>query len=133
MAKKVIGYQITNGKQDIPNGLYSFQVFKTAEQAFNYLREHKLNQGLTPEDSWFVKEYYEGDIEEPSYVVDDKDNKKLFKVTLYYHTNVTVNVYAESEAVAKNLAYAEVENHTQELLEGLQEDSSPDVCEVDFL
>ena len=66
--KKVIGYQITNQNQDIPVGLYSFQLFKTAEQAFNYLREHKLNKGLPASKCWFVKEYYEGDIEEPTYI-----------------------------------------------------------------
>ena len=124
MATKVIGYQITNQNQDIPVGLYSFQLFKTAEQAFNYLREHKLNKGLPASQCWFVKEYYEGDIEEPSYIGSDK---KRYKVTLYYHTNVTVAVSAENEQEAINLAYAESTLHTQELLDGLQEDSSPDV------
>lgn len=124
MATKVIGYQITNQNQDIPVGLYSFQLFKTAEQAFNYLREHKLNKGLTASQCWFVKEYYEGDIEEHIYIGSDK---KRYKVTLYYHTNVTVEVEAENEQEAINLAYAESALHTQELLDGLQEDSSPDV------
>lgn len=122
MATKVIGYQITNQNQDIPIGLYSFQLFKTAEQAFNYLRENKLNKGLSASQCWFVKEYYEGDIEEPSYICSDK---KLYKVTLYYHTNVTVEAKDENEAI--NLAYGKISCHTQELLDGLQEDSSPDV------
>ena len=65
MVTKVIGYQITNLNQDIPFGLHTYQLFKTAEQAFNYLREHKLNKGLPASQCWFVKEYYEGDIEEP--------------------------------------------------------------------
>ena len=55
MATKVIGYQITNQNQDIPVGLCSFQLFKTAEQAFNYLYEHKLNKGLPASQCWFVK------------------------------------------------------------------------------
>ena len=124
MATKVIGYQITNQNQDIPIGLYSFQLFKTAEQAFNYLRENKLNKGLPASQCWFVKEYYEGDIEEPSYICSDK---KLYKVTLHYHTNVTVEVEAKDEREAINLAYDKSSRHTQELLYGLQEDSSPDV------
>lgn len=124
MTTKVIGYQITNLNQDIPVGLYSFQLFKTAEQAFDYLREHKLNKGLSASQCWFVKEYYEGDIEEPSYIGSDK---KRYKVTLYYHTNVTVEVEAKDEQEAINLAYDESAYHTQELLDGLQEDSSPDV------
>jgi hypothetical protein len=129
MAKKVIGYQITNQNQDIPVGLYSFQLFKTAEDAFRYLREHELNKGLPASQCWFVKEYYEGDIENPTYI--RNNSVKEFQVTLYYHTNVTVNVYAESEEQAKILAYMMVENHTQELIEGLEEDSAPDVCEVE--
>ena len=124
MATKVIGYQITNQNQDIPVGLYSFQLFKTAEQAFNYLREHKLNKGLPASQCWFVKEYYEGDIEEPTYIVSDK---KRYKVTLYYNTNVTVEVEAKDEHEAINLAYSESTHHTQELLDGLQEDGCPDV------
>ena len=124
MATKVIGYQITNLNQDIPVGLYSFQLFKTSEQAFDYLREHKLNKGLSASQCWFVKEYYEGDIEEPTDIVSDK---KRYKVTLYYNTNVTVEVEAKDEHEAINLAYSESTHHTQELLDGLQEDGCPDV------
>ena len=78
MAKKVIGYQITNDKQEIPNGLFSFQIFKTAEEAFKYAREHKLNKELKPEDCWFkelipegcwfIQQVREGDIENPTYI-----------------------------------------------------------------
>lgn len=124
METKVIGYQITNLNQDIPFGLHTYQLFKTAEQAFNYLREHKLNKGLSASQCWFVKEYYEGDIEEPTYIVSDK---KRYKVTLYYNTNVTVEVEAKDEHEAINLAYSESAHHTQELLDGLQEDGCPDV------
>jgi hypothetical protein len=126
MAKKVIGYQIVNAEENIPNGLYSFQVFKTAEDAFRYLREHALNKGVPPEQCWFVKEYYEGDIEEPTYIGSEK---KRYNVTLYYHTNLTVSVEAESEEEALALAEAESANerYTQDLLNGLQEDSSSDI------
>jgi hypothetical protein len=131
MAKKVIGYQITNLNQDIPYGLYSFQLFKTAEDAFRYLRENKLNKGLLASQCWFVKEYYEGDIEDPTYI--RNNSVKKYQVTLYYHTNVTIEVFAKDEQEAKTNAYIESAYHTQELIDGLEEDSSPDVCEVDFL
>lgn len=126
MAKKVIGYQITNDKQEIPNGLFSFQIFKTAEQAFKYAREHKLNKGLPAEQGWFIQQVHEGDIEEPTYIGSEK---KKYRVTLYYHTNLTVSVEAENEQEAKTNAYIEVAYHTQELIDGLQEDSSPDIEE----
>ena len=69
--KKVIGYQITNTQDEIPNGLFSFQIFKTAVQAFDYLYEHRLNKGLSASQCWFIKEYYEGDIEEPTYIYEE--------------------------------------------------------------
>lgn len=126
MAKKVIGYQITNRNQDIPEGLYSFQIFKTAEQAFEYAREYKLNKGLKSEDCWFIQQVHKGDIENPTYIGGEK---KKYRVTLYYHTNLTVSVEAESEEEALALAQFESEKscHTQDLLNGLQEDSSPDI------
>ena len=125
MATKVIGYQIINQNQDITVGLYSFPLFRSTEPAFNYLREHKLNKGLPASQCLFVKEYYEGDIEDPSYIGYDK--KRYNKVTLYYHTNPTVEVEAKDEHEAINLDCSESTHHTQELLYGLQEDSSPDV------
>jgi len=128
MAKKVIGYQITNAKQDTPEGLYSFQIFKTAEQAFEYAREYELNKGLKPEDCWFIQQIREGDIEEPTYIGSEKKN---YNVTFYYHTNVTVRVEAESEEEALALAESEVtkESYIPKMIEGLQEDSRPDVEE----
>lgn len=126
MTKKVIGYQITNMQHEVPEGLFSFQIFKTAEQAFNYAREHKLNKGLPAEQCWFVQQVHEGDIEEPTYIGSEK---KKYNVTFYYHTNLTVSVKAESEEEALALAQFESEKscYTQDLLNGLQEDSSPDI------
>ena len=124
--KKVIGYRITNDKQEIPNGLFSFQIFKTAEEAFKYAREYKLNECLKPEDCWFIQQVHEGDIETPTYI---SSEKKKYRVTLYYHTNITIEVFAESEEEAKTNAYIESAYHTQELIDGLQEDSSPDIEE----
>ena len=136
MAKKVIGYQITNAKQEIPDGLYSFQIFKTAEQAFEYVREHKLKKGIKPEDCWFIQQVREDDIEKPIYIDGEGENigseKKKYNVTFYYHTNLTVSVEAKSKEEALALAEAESEKecYTQDLLNGLQEDSSPDVEET---
>lgn len=121
MAKKVIGYQINNAEQGIPNGLYSFQLFKTAEQAYRYARKHKLFEDGR---GWFIQQYRDGDIEEPTYIGSET---KKYRVTLYYHTNVTIEVFAENEQEAKANAYIESAYHTQELIEGLQEDSSPDI------
>ena len=67
-------------------------------------------------------------------VVDGKSVKQIkkYNVTLYYHTNLTVQVEAESEEAARKAAYAEAEKecYIPKLIEGLQEDSAPDV-EVD--
>lgn len=132
MAKKVIGYQITNDKQEIPNGLFSFQIFKTADEAFDYAMFHKLNKDLPTEQCWFIQEIREGDIEEPTYIDIEEpacvgSEKKRYNVTLYYHTNLTVSVEAESEEEALALADLESEKecYKQKLLNGLQEDHDP--------
>ena len=52
-----------------------------------------------------------------------------FNVTLYYHTNVTVEVEAENEEEALELAEMEVddEKYNEQLLGNLDEDNNPDV------
>ena len=52
-----------------------------------------------------------------------------FKVTFYYHTNVTVEVEAENkqEALANAQMEVEDEKYNEQILGGLQEDNSPDV------
>lgn len=66
-------------------------------------------------------------------VVDGKSVKQIkkYNVTLYYHTNLTVQVEAESEEAAREAAYAEAEKecYIPELINGLQKDSAPDVEE----
>lgn len=66
-------------------------------------------------------------------VVDGKSVKQIkkYNVTLYYHTNLTVQVEAESEEAARKAAYAEAEKecYISKLISGLQEDSEPDVEE----
>ena len=52
-----------------------------------------------------------------------------FNVTFYYHTNVTVEVEAENEKEALEIAEMEVddEKYNEQILGGLQEDNAPDV------
>ena len=58
--------------------------------------------------------------------------EKTYNVTFYYHTNVTVQVKATSEKKALKVAESEVtkECYILNILEGLQEDDTPDVEEV---
>jgi hypothetical protein len=122
MAKKVIGYQITNRNQDIPNSLFSFQIFKTEEQAFEYAREHGVV--FDWDKGWFVRQVREGDIENPTYIGGEK---KIYNVTFYYQTKLTVSVEAESEKEAIALADLESEKecYKQNLLNGLRESHYP--------
>ena len=57
---------------------------------------------------------------------------KKYKVTLYYHTNCTVEVEAENEEDAIDKAREEAcsKEAEQEILSGLNEDSDPDVEEI---
>ena len=52
-----------------------------------------------------------------------------FNVTLYYHTNVTVEVEADNEQEALELAEMEVddEKYNEQLLGNLDKDNDPDV------
>lgn len=52
-----------------------------------------------------------------------------FKVTFYYHTNVTVEVEAENkqEALANAQMEVEDEKYDEQILGNLDEDNDPDV------
>ena len=58
---------------------------------------------------------------------------KKFNVTFYYHTNCTVSVMANDEKEALRLAESEVTKdcYTNQILEGMQEDDSPNVEECE--
>ena len=58
---------------------------------------------------------------------------KKYEVTLYYHTNITVEVMASSEEEAIENAYSEADNpkYNEEILANMYEDDSPDVEEAD--
>ena len=63
--KKVIGFQLTNRNHELPNGLWSFNVFKTLRETADYYRSHRSelrNRGF------FISIVREGDIEEPIYI-----------------------------------------------------------------
>lgn len=100
------------------------------QMCLNYHCEyHQMAQALVQGGSVFIAEPEE---EEQTKEGEENKDLKKFEVTLYYHTNVTVEVEAEDEESARDAAYAEVsdEKYTQEILEGLQEDSDPDVVEI---
>ena len=64
MAKKIIGYQIVGDNNDIPTGLFSWQIFREWKKAHEYAKTHENEM---PRDYTIVS-IYEGDIEEPSYI-----------------------------------------------------------------
>lgn len=55
-----------------------------------------------------------------------------YQVTFYYHTNIVVEVEAENEEEALEKAESEQsdDKYTDDLLNGLQEDGSPDIEEI---
>ena len=58
---------------------------------------------------------------------------KKYRVTLYYHTNITVEVQAENEQDAEINAEIEASKneYNQAILSGLERDSSPDIVEIE--
>lgn len=59
--------------------------------------------------------------------------KKNYEVTFYYHTNVTVEVKANSEEEALEKAEIEVgkKKYDAQVLHNIQEDADPDVYEIE--
>ena len=65
MAKKhIIGYQITNSKHELPNGLFSFQIFRSHGIAYKYARQH---EDELPKNA-FVQIVWSGDLQDPTYI-----------------------------------------------------------------
>lgn len=58
-----------------------------------------------------------------------KKKKQPYKITLYFHTNLSVYVEAENEKEAIEMAREKSTKHcyVSALLEGMQEDNAPDV------
>lgn len=61
--KKCVGYQIQNKKNETPNGLFSFQVFRTLKSAYNYCKENDVNT-----QEFFISKVYENEIENITYL-----------------------------------------------------------------
>ena len=57
---------------------------------------------------------------------------KKYEVTLYYHTNITVEVVASSEEEAIENAYCEAgkKKYDNQALQNMQSDGDPDVEEL---
>jgi hypothetical protein len=53
----------TNIGWNLPEELYSFQVFETYEDAYNWLIQHDYD----PDDA-HINEYHDDDIEEPTFI-----------------------------------------------------------------
>lgn len=66
--KNIIGYQIesADGQHNTPNEFWSFEIFKTKENAEKWLKESRLDDKFPGE--WHIIPIYEGDIEEHSFI-----------------------------------------------------------------
>jgi len=64
--KKVIGYQIVGKNCELPDGLFSFQIFKTAKEAYKYWRNNCFTFGSPLK--FHITQIREGDIENPIYL-----------------------------------------------------------------
>lgn len=69
MNKKIIGWQIVSddGKNDIPVGFYSFEIWVSKKEVEAYLQIEKENPKFG-EYRWKIVPIYEGDIEEPAFL-----------------------------------------------------------------
>lgn len=99
------------------------------------LKEEKTNCILTDydtQDAYVLEGFYFSN--EPGPIIKPQTKeKKDYEITLYFHTNVTMKVKAENAQDAKEAARCEVskDEYVQQLLDGLQEDDTPDVIPVD--
>lgn len=59
---------------------------------------------------------------------------KKYSVSLFFHTSITIDVEAEDEheAIGKARAETSNESHQKSLIYGMQEDSNPDVSEIEI-
>lgn len=95
--RELIGYQIDFGEEFWPEGLFSFQVFRTKEAATEFLEEKKL-------DGFHLVEIYEGDIEEPSFIgmkpivfKESLSEQELFDLFARVFQDEDVDIYNEDD------------------------------------
>lgn len=64
---------------------------------------------------------------------DDESDEKSYEVSLYFHTNITIKVKAKNrkEALEKAYSIAEEKESIDILVDGLIEDDSPDIVQID--
>lgn len=62
--RELIGYQIDFGEDEWPEGLFSFQVFRTKKDVEDYIFLEDLNEKYYDR----IVEIYRGDVEEPSFL-----------------------------------------------------------------
>ena len=92
--RKLIGYQIDFGEV-LPEGLWSFDVFRTKQDAIDYMDETG-NRGI-------VVEIYEGDVEEPTFIGKKprtfKSEESVVVCTDYgnYEAEVVYDTYVDYE------------------------------------
>ena len=65
-AAKLIGYQVTNEKSELPEGFFSSQIFKDKSEAVKILM--KTIKEEPDKEGMYICPIYEGDIEEPSFI-----------------------------------------------------------------
>jgi len=69
MSNILIGYQIVSndGKNNIPEEFYSFEIFKDIIMVENWIRweKHSEKNGFF---KWVILPIFEGDIEEPTFI-----------------------------------------------------------------
>lgn len=89
----IVGYQIvlfnekTHHYDDIPNGLYSFIIFKSYDNALKYIKDNMDNS------EYLIQEIMDGDIEDFEYYEEkflheqknnDKDNSKIYNLLVHH-------------------------------------------------
>lgn len=95
--RKLIGYQIDFGEDKWPEGLFSFQVFRTKEAAMEFLEERSI-------DGCRLVEIYEGDVENPSFIgmkpiafKDSLTEQEIFDLFARVFKDKDLDIYNEDE------------------------------------
>lgn len=96
--RELIGYQIDFDDKDWPEGLFSFEVFRTKTDAEDFIFTSKSDEKYYDR----IVEIYEGDVEEPSFI-----GRKIRE----FEKNEKVAVETQREGV--RLAIVEIEQEVE--------------------